>query len=150
MPDSLSIGLPIILCLVLLGLLLVNTGGTKKPAIAATNVDRCPKCGEAAAIGASECWACDTPFGAAPPLAATRVQAVPVTGGSLRVAGGTSLAIGALVMLYFFLGYDTSVRVDAAAIGIDRVNNLGLMMDRLCGEVVGGVLMVVGAIWVKD
>jgi hypothetical protein len=61
-----------------------------------------------------------------------------------RVGGILLLALGVIIAGYFFLFFDVSVPVDASAIGIDRVNNIGLMADRQNGIIVGIAIAAAG------
>ena len=61
---------------------------------------------------------------------------------ALSIIGGILLVIGLLLMGYFGLFYDTSVYV--GRLGIDYVNNVGLMNNRTTGMIFGGILSILG------
>ena len=62
------------------------------------------------------------------------------------------IAIGALLAGYFFFIYDTSVHVGTTAVprygavGVERVNNMGLMQNRLLGCSAGMLTVLIGTI----
>ena len=68
--------------------------------------------------------------------------------------GRCIIGIGILVAGYFFFSYDTSVHVGTTDVpgfgtfGVERVNNMGLMQNRLLGCTAGMVAVVIGVIMV--
>ena len=68
---------------------------------------------------------------------------------TLKHLGFGLFAIGCLVTIYFFIGYDTSVEVPTTEwfgqeIGGGRVNNLGLMQNRQNGIIFGAMITFIG------
>jgi hypothetical protein len=72
----------------------------------------------------------------------------------LNLIGKIFRVSGAVIAVYFFLFYDTSVTTEShyisgvGRIGGERVNNLGLMQNRLLGSIFGMVLLVIGYVMV--
>ena len=73
---------------------------------------------------------------------------------NMNFFGRCTIVIGILVAGYFLVFYDTSVHVDTtdvpgyATFGAERVNNMGLMQNRLLGCTAGMVAVVIGVIMV--
>ncbi len=113
-----------------------------------TGRERCAKCEAAGEIPRLEDGAAVQPWQvpkrkrrAPEPAAALPSLEIP----PLRIAGGALLGIGALAIV-LALSMDTTVATGYA--GVERVNNVGLMNDRLVYLSAGGIAAIIGAILV--
>lgn len=69
----------------------------------------------------------------------------------MRYLGILLLLVGLGAMYYFMFAFDTSVansHPDSGLLGAasDRVGNLGLQNDRVCGMIAGAALTIAGAV----
>jgi hypothetical protein len=71
---------------------------------------------------------------------------------NMNFFGWCIIVIGVVIAGYFFFFYDTSVRAGTTyiagygTVGAERVNNIGLMQNRLLGCTAGLVGIVIGTI----
>ena len=128
---------------------------------------KCQQCGETVPGNFGSCWKCDAlrpaQQMAAPPSRATSPKATPPS--SLPPENDSAplpdlqrshiaraiIIIGVLIAGFFLLFYDTNVKTETAwvsgvKVGGTEVNNIGLMLNRLLGSIVGMVTIVVGVI----
>jgi|GEM_PF-3214522 len=94
------------------------------------------------------------PVVAAKPTPRPKATAEDIRRENMNFFGRCIIVIGVLIAGYFFFIYDTSVRAGTTYVpgygtfGAERVNNMGLMQNRLLGCTAGMVGVVIGTIMV--
>ena len=100
---------------------------------------RCPTCGKIICQDCTTGGVCSSCFNSS--LSAPPMRPTVNTSKSLTILGliATFLVVIGVGMIFFFMFmFDTSIAVpNGGLIGIDRVNNLGLMADRQNGLICG-------------
>ena len=119
---------------------------------AATNVEsprpaetRCPACRETILDGARKCKHCGEWFDQGALLPSGAVGPQSQQSSTLAILGGVSLLAGVTFLIY---GMSLDTTVSTGLSGYDRVQNIGLMNEKQNNLLIGGVLLVVGAIFV--